>query len=97
MENKYLVISFNPENRRVYWDLILAENTLKANEWIKKVRHTEVAAVFGALFLLDSAQFLIESPVDDIRIHMKEFERSVIASTEFPTAPNQTHTLIQKC
>ena len=90
MENKYLVISFNPETGGTHWDLVLAENALKANAWIKKVRRTEVVAVFGALLLLESAQFLMESPAEDIRYYMKEFEQSQAAGTESPTTPNQS-------
>ena len=90
MENKFLVISFNPEMGETHWDLILAEDVFRANEWIKRVRKTEVFAVFGIHLLLDSAQFLMESPADDIRIYMKEFEQFVAASTELPTTPNES-------
>jgi len=90
MENKFLVISFNPETGRINWDLVLAENELKANEWIKKVRQTKVVALFNILFLLESAQFLMGSPVEDIRYYMKQFEQSKDAGTEFPTTPNES-------
>jgi hypothetical protein len=87
MENKFLVISFNPETGETHWDLVLAENALMANAWIKKVRQTEVVVVFGILLLLESAQFMMESPVEDIRHYMKEFEQSEAAGTESPTTP----------
>ena len=90
MNNKFIVISFNPETGENHWDRVLAEDALKASEWIKKVRRTEVVAVFSILLLLELAGMLTTSKEEDIHKDMNELEWSKATSTEFESTPNES-------